>query len=296
MSGSDSEEVETHGNIFDDPEDFYPPTPPPTTQTYTTRTNKTITLHLVGFSPTEAHHLWNGSRVISDWYEDEIKGKTVLELGAGAGLPSIMAAVLGAKKVLVTDYPDVDIVETMWKNVDGCELVPHGIKPFNHDQNIITAKGFIWGADPRPLLAELQHLPPSSSSSSPVKDGEAAEAEQEPRFDVLILADLLFRHSEHGKLLDTIRDTLKKTSASAKAFVFFTSYRPWLQHKDLAFFDLARQRGFVVEKVLERVMERPMFEDDPGDEEIRKTCTGWVVRWPREGEVVRDVAGEVKKE
>lgn len=313
MSGSDSEEVENHGNMFDDPEDFYPPTPPPTTQTYTTRTNKTITLHLVGYSPTEAHHLWNGSRVISDWfqedveeegegdadsagqgqgqgqqqpprhprhrrrYEDEIKGKTVLELGAGAGLPSIMAAVLGAKKAVVTDYPDVDIVETMWKNVDGCELIPRSNQPsqeqqqqppqekgFNHDQNIITAKGFIWGADPRPLLAQLQPF-----------------GEEERGFDVLILADLLFRHSEHGKLIDTIRDTLKRTR-DAKAFVFFTSYRPWLQHKDLAFFDLARERGFVVDKVLEKIMERPMFENDPGDEEIRKTCTGWVVRWPEE--------------
>ncbi|KAF3761903.1 hypothetical protein M406DRAFT_49624 [Cryphonectria parasitica EP155] len=279
MSGSDSEEVETHGNMFDDPEGFYPPTPPPTTQTYTTHAGQTITLHLVGYSPTEAHHLWNGSRVIANWFETnpgEVQGRTVLELGAGAGLPSIVAAVLGARRVLMTDYPDVAIVETMWKNVDGCELIPRRQKKqeqeeeekkkkkrdeFHREQDIVTAKGYVWGADTRPLLAEL----PADES----------------RFDVLILADLLFRHSEHGRLLDTVRDTLKKTKES-KAFVFFTSYRPWLQHKDLAFFGLARERGFVVDKILERVMEKPMFVDDPGDEEIRKTCTGWVVTWPEE--------------
>lgn len=277
-SGSDSEEVETHGNMFDEPDDYYPPTPPPTTQTHTLRGcgQATITLHLVGFSPTEAHHLWNGARVISDWFEANpaaVRGRTVLELGAGAALPGIVAAVLGATRVLVTDFPDADILEAMWKNVDGCGLIPrrrpsdgaaqaHGgeTNP-GRDQDVVTAKGYVWGANVQPLLDEL---PPGESG-----------------FDVLILADLLFRHSEHGRLLDTIRDALKKARES-KAFVFFTSYRPWLQHKDLAFFDLARERGFVVDKILEKVMERPMFVDDPGDEEVRKTCTGWVVRWPDE--------------
>jgi nicotinamide N-methyltransferase len=60
------------------------------------------------------------------------------------------------------------------------------------------------------------------------------------------------------------------------------SYRPWLQHKDLRFFDKAREEGFVVEKVLEKKMDRPLFEKDPGDEEILKTVTGWTLRWPEE--------------
>lgn len=272
--------------MFAEPEDYYPPTPPPTTQEYTTHDGNTITLHLVGFSPTEAHHLWNGSRVISEYFETNpnvVRGKTVLELGAGAGLPSIVAAVLGAKKVVMTDYPDNEILEVMWKNIDGCELLPRrrttmttttsgdegardgaGSKSSSSsssDDTNITAKGYVWGYSAAPLLEEL----PAGHE----------------RFDLLILADLLFRHTEHGHLLDTIRDTLAKT-AESKAFVFFTSYRPWLRHKDLAFFDLARERGFVVEQVLEKVMERPMFEDDPGDEEVRKTCTGWIVRWPQE--------------
>ena len=55
-----------------------------------------------------------------------------------------------------------------------------------------------------------------------------------------------------------------KKSADAKALVFFTPYRPWLLEKDLAFFDLARGAGFKVEKLLEKVMERVMFDEDPG--------------------------------
>ena len=79
----------------------------------------------------------------------------------------------------------------------------------------------------------------------------------------MILADLLFNHSEHGKLLCTVSLTLRRNPAS-RVLVFFTPYRPWLLEKDLAFFDLAQQRGFVVEKILEKVMDKVMFEADRG--------------------------------
>ena len=94
----------------------------------------------------------------------------------------------------------------------------------------------------------------------------------------MILGDLLFNHSEHSKLISTIQQTLKKSS-SAQALVFFTPYRPWLLDKDLAFFDLARVAGFVVEKVLEEIMEAAMFQDDPGDEKLRRTVFAYVVKW-----------------
>jgi len=55
-----------------------------------------------------------------------------------------------------------------------------------------------------------------------------------------------------------------KKSKDSRALVFFTPYRPWLLEKDLAFFDLAEEAGFTVEKVLVRRMERVMFENDPG--------------------------------
>ena len=82
-------------------------------------------------------------------------------------------------------------------------------------------------------------------------------------FDLLILADLLFNHSEHSKLISSVQQTLKK-SPEALALVFFTPYRPWLLEKDLAFFDLARGAGFTVERLLEHVMEKAMFESDRG--------------------------------
>lgn len=287
-------DLEDFAPMFQEPDDFYPPTPPPTTETYTTRTGDVITLHLVGHSPLEAHHLWNGARAAAAHFEahpGEVAGRTVLELGAGAGLPSLVAAALGARRVVVTDYPDPDLVENMWRNVRGCDgLIPRRKRRARRDgagsgsgdgeddedgELPIVACGYVWGADPKEVLGYLDGWEEVEDEKEEGGEGRARG------FDVLILADLLFRHAEHGKMIRSIQQTLKKTRES-KAFVVFTSYRPWLQHKDLAFFDLARESGFEVEKIFENKLERPMFENDPGDQDVLKTVTGWVLRWPED--------------
>ncbi|PTB56040.1 hypothetical protein M431DRAFT_114615 [Trichoderma harzianum CBS 226.95] len=252
------------GGLMDDPEDYYPSTPPPTQQIFTMGSGKEVVLHLVGSSPTEAHHLWNGAKIISDYFEEDparVRGKTVLELGAASGLPSLVAGILGAKKVVMTDFPDPDLVMNMQKNIDECDETT---EPKGHIAKAIDAAGFVWGGDPVPLIARLSSDEDSSS---------AAAAEK--RFDVLILADLLFRHSEHGALVKTIRETMKVSRDSA-AYVFFTSYRPWKKDLDMGFFDVAREAGFEVEQVLEKKLEKPLFENDPGDLDVQKTVKGFI--------------------
>jgi len=61
--------------------------------------------------------------------------------------------------------------------------------------------------------------------------------------------------------------------------VFFTPYRPWLLEKDLAFFDLAKDSGFHVNKIFEKVMDKVLFEKDPGDELLRRTVYGYELKW-----------------
>lgn len=110
------------------------------------------------------------------------------------------------------------------------------------------SQGYLWG---HPVDSMLSHL--STAPSDENANG----------FDLLILADVLFNHSEHGALLTSIHSTLK-CSFQSKALVFFTPYRPWLLEKDMAFFRLAAEAGFVVDKIFEEVLDEVMFEEDPG--------------------------------
>lgn len=173
-------------------------------------------------------------------------GKSVLELGAGAGLPSLVCAKLGASKVVVTDYPDAALIENLRYNI-----------AILSDKSTIVAEGFLWGNSIEPLVAHLS------------KDCAG--------FDLLILADILFNHSEHEKLVRTVSEALKQEQ-HARALVFFTPYRPWLFENDLNFFKLATDAGLKVKKVLEHVMDKVMFEEDPGDELLRRTVFGYEVK------------------
>jgi len=82
-------------------------------------------------------------------------------------------------------------------------------------------------------------------------------------FHIIILADLLFNHSEHTKLVTSIVESLRQGD-DCFALVFFTPYRPWLLDKDLAFFPLAEENGLIVEKLFQKTMDRVLFESDPG--------------------------------
>lgn len=162
-----------------------------------------------------------------------------------------MAGILGARKVVATDYPDAGLIENLAQNTTTCPLLP---QPAG---TVVVAEGYRWGSSPTKLLA---HLPSPDQG-----------------FDLVLLADLLFNHSCHDALVSTILHTLART-AEARALVFFTPYRPWLLGKDMAFFDVCRDRGLVVEKVVEEVMEKIMFEEDKGDELLRRTVFGYQVR------------------
>ncbi|KAL8692566.1 MAG: hypothetical protein Q9218_002435 [Villophora microphyllina] len=252
MSSQEEDGALIDSAIFLEPSDYYPPPKPATFESRTLPTGETLKLRLVGHNPLWGHHLWNGAQVVTDYLYDHAKdlvtGKNVLELGAGAGLPSLAAAIWGAKHVVLTDYPDEDLVENIRINVDA--VLPHELN--------IVVKGYVWGASAEPLLSEL-----GSESGG---------------FDTLILADLLFNHSQHVALVSTIQATLKR-SPSAKALVFFTPYTPWKYDRDMAFFDTAINGGFRVVQVVQRVMDKLMFKDDRGDELLRRTLFGYELTW-----------------
>ena len=125
MATADSDTEEDNSlSIFQEPATFRPPPPEPTKTSYTLqRGSPTLNLHLVGSSPLWGHILWHTSTTLAVYLEQQpwlVQGKTVLELGAGAGLPGLVAAILGARKVCLTDYPDTDLIENLASNVKEC--------------------------------------------------------------------------------------------------------------------------------------------------------------------------------
>ena len=152
---------------------------------------------------------------------------------------------------MVTDYPDVELVENLAYNIKTCAMA-------EISADSIVAQGYLWGSSVDPLLS---HLPIPSQG-----------------FDTLLLADLLFNHHCHGALVTTVVECLAHTRY-ARALVFFTPYRPWLLEKDMAFFDICREKGLVVQELMKKVMDDVMFEEDRGDELLRRTVFGYELKW-----------------
>lgn len=62
--------------------------------------------------------VWDCAPCMSRWFEkgDLVRGKTILELGAGTGLLGLACAALGAKKVVLTDIQSIH--KAMQKSID----------------------------------------------------------------------------------------------------------------------------------------------------------------------------------
>lgn len=63
----------------------------------------------------------------------------MLELGAGAGLPSLVCALNGASKVVVTDYPDAELIDNLRYNIEHCNLLPKSPNIVAEVRDCITA-------------------------------------------------------------------------------------------------------------------------------------------------------------
>lgn len=128
------------------------------------------------------------------------------------------------------------------------ELAVDQIPKGPESRNPLHVDGYKWGNPVEPLLA---YIPP-------LADGSRATG-----FDVLIMADVIYSHREHGNLVKTMQQTLKRTAESV-ALVIFTPYEPWLLPQTERFFPLAEAGGFTVTKIFEKMMGQVLFEDDPG--------------------------------
>ncbi|KAI5954624.1 EFM7 [Candida jiufengensis] len=241
------EEEELSLGLFEEPTDFLPPPPQSHFATYERKLEivdpKSIKMKLVGKSPLWGHLLWNAGIFTADYIDSHpelVENKRVLELGAAAALPSLICSLNNASEVIATDYPDPDLISHIEYSFNELEK--------QAKLSEYKVKGYIWGNNVNESIY---------GSKEPLTD--------ELKFDLIILSDLVFNHTEHHKLLTTCRNSLKR---SGKCLVVFSPHRPWLLKDDLSFFETCKEYQFKPEKI-DLINMKPMFVEDEETAEVR---------------------------
>ncbi|RPD55952.1 hypothetical protein L227DRAFT_532393 [Lentinus tigrinus ALCF2SS1-6] len=212
-----------------------------------------------------ADHLFSPSLLLAELIEREVislNGKTVIELGAGCALPSLLSSTLTSPPslVVITDYPDETILKNLFSNVDRN-------RPYYNPGSTVRALGYEWGQDTRPLLDILTREPSSMS------DG---------RFDVVIMSDLLHFDQSHDVLIQSLTSLLRK-DISARAYVAAGKYTQ--PHVCDNFVREAQRAGIALEEREVEPVWHGVLEVSGGglDREqlgVRKgMCRWWIGRW-----------------
>ncbi|KAL1527711.1 hypothetical protein AB1Y20_009096 [Prymnesium parvum] len=178
-----------------------------------------------------AGSVWNGAvrlaQLISEgFFSERLAGKSVLELGAGAALPSLVLLASEASPpsaVVISDYDDPAIMEAIRDNISSNR---HLLRT-----ELCRAVGHTWGTDTSPLIDALAQI---------LGDNVAAQG----GFDVVLLADTMWDTSPHVALLDSVCAVLAQAGE-----VWMSHCHHWEGHEaaDHQFFARARARGLEVE-------------------------------------------------
>ncbi|KAF7974101.1 hypothetical protein HWV62_13421 [Athelia sp. TMB] len=216
-----------------------------------------IEIKLVGKTELWGHYLWNAARAFTTFLDENpqnYRGRNVLELGAGGGLPGIVAAKNGARKVKSSPFYQ-----------QGGKLIHRA-----------TALKVVLTDYDEPLINNLKdNIKANFGISRPYgEDGH----DSEDRISAIA-------SDNHIALLKSCLDTLAphasnkldedEASVPAPAvLVFYSHHVPKYADRDLRFFEEAKERGWVCK---EMAVEKypPMFPEDPGSEEVRSTVHRW---------------------
>jgi nicotinamide N-methyltransferase len=160
-------------------------------------------------------------------------------------LPSIVCALNGAKKVVSTDYPDIQLTQNITLNAK--ENAPEKLQ-----DGTFVVRGFIWGQSEQYLDEPL------------TKDG---------KFDLILLSDVIFNHNQHRNMLKSCSEMINENGI---IFTTFTHHVVKWADRDMKFFEIAKGFGFKNQKIFEQKWN-PMFPDDTGDLDVRSTVFGYLL-------------------
>ena len=220
--------------------------------------------------------IWDASVVLAH-YVDSLghaawRGKRVIELGAGTGLPGIVAARLGAS-VLLTDLADaLHVTRTCAAAAasGGAEAETDGsaqaggtsVARAPSSSNPSAAGGasraagslstvpFAWGTALTPLGSALSAARGGARGAGGTTSTAAAEEEAECVADVVLGADIVYNDQYVGQLVQSIVDLLRpgtggseRDSCDARSACALISYEQRRRDMHLTFFNRLEECG-----------------------------------------------------
>lgn len=250
-------------SLFADPPDFLPPAPPHGEAILARRRPPSgqpasLALRLCPPHSLHGHRLWNAAAWVSHSIDEShpllnVSGKCVLELGAGAGAPSLVASLNGARRVVATDYGtphDTSLVDALAHNAAWLASLRAVSPPAGGNgawRCDVAPVAHVWGDVVGPLLALL---PP----------GQAG-------FDLIIGCDLLFARARHAQLAATVAACL---APRGRAVFAFSHHDPQKRDLDLAFFEVAASAGLRSKCVTSVLADQSMFVENDGMDDARR--------------------------
>ncbi|KAH9946862.1 hypothetical protein B0H21DRAFT_692975 [Amylocystis lapponica] len=209
-----------------------------------------------------ADHLFSPSLLLSERIERgliPLHKATVIELGAGCALPSLLSSILAnpPRLVAITDYPDEIILRNLRNNVErNRSKITNGCT--------VHHRGYEWGQD---VSALLELLPQSGG------------------YDVVILSDLLHFDASHGELIASLTLLLRRAS-TARTYIAAGKYT--LPHICDRFIREAASAGIIIQEGEDSAEWLGTLEVKGGGLDraqlgVRKgMCRWWVGQWVAE--------------
>ncbi|KAF9548137.1 hypothetical protein EC957_007165 [Mortierella hygrophila] len=244
-----------------------------------------------------SHYVWNAALVMAEYVEAgdlvDVRGKRVIEFGAGAALPGLLCVKRGAKFATLTDYPDPAIVQNLERNwfenlvesdqdksarrIAGTssfdtetykEIVTQapfvkGSRRDQEEQHVRCAvRGHAWGESVQDMLDCLS----SSTESSETGTGGVIGS-NEKKYDWILLADTLWVSDGHADLLKSCLAVLRE-DGQGKILVccgLHTGYNTVQR-----FLALATSPLFGLQSRLVEIRRVPLWGETRSPDELRK--------------------------
>jgi predicted nicotinamide N-methyase len=158
-----------------------------------------------------------------------VQGLSFIEVGAGTGLPSIMASLVGAARVASTDYPSPALLKTLRENISRNIEAQNAPDPsLSTPASSVVVSGHAWGVFSDEFSSKEAHA-----------------------FDRVLAADCVWMPWQHDNLRKTISHFLG-LDAGARAWVIAPYHTG--REKAMRFFDKSAlaELGLEVEHMWER--------------------------------------------